>query len=298
MEKLTSILVVVDRTDETHPVLVKAIALARRFGAKLELLLCDSERAYALRQTYDRSGVARARQTILSEGRRFLESLQQSVAADDVSISVHVVCESPLSEGVVRRVRESWPDLVLKSAASRHAIGRLTLDANDWELARTCPVPIMLTRGRPWRVQPRFAAAVDVSEQETVGLARAILHAGENLSFGFGAELEVLYSERGNGKVEGREKRTAALRRLAHEFQVGADRVHVLPGEPEHTLPSFAADRRFDVLILGALTHRKGLVPLIGTLTGKLVVGLECDLVFIKPACRSLEVEPDQAALA
>jgi len=56
----------------------------------------------------------------------------------------------------------------------------------------------------------------------------------------------------------------------------------VLNGEPEVTLPDFAARHHYAALILGGLTHRRGIAPLIGTLTGKLVETLDTDFILVK----------------
>ncbi len=134
MDKLTSILAVIDPADESRHVVAKAMVLARHFRARLELFLCDSEYAYSLRHAYDSAGVAEARRTCLTNGQRFLDAIRRSLA-EDVSITTHVACASPLYEAVVHRVRETRPDLVIKSAAGHHPMQRFTLDANDWQLA-------------------------------------------------------------------------------------------------------------------------------------------------------------------
>jgi universal stress protein E len=280
MDKLTSIMVVVERQGHNHPVLAKAMVLARHFRAKVELFLCDSEQAYALRHSYDSTGIARAREACLTEGRKFLEALRLTIAAEDVSIETFAACESPLYQGIVQRVLESCPDLVIKAAAGGHPVRRFSLDANDWQLARTCPVPLMLTSGRAWRPQPRFAAAIDVSEQETEGLARAILDTSEYFALGCHADLDVLYSERGGPEED---SRATKLRQLAHDASVRPEHVHVLHGEPEATLAGFASQRSYDALVLGALTHRDGPATLVGTLTSRLVDALTCDFILVKP---------------
>ena len=55
VDKLTSILAVIDPADETRHVVAKAMVLARHFRARLELFLCYSEQVYSLRQ--DRKSV-------------------------------------------------------------------------------------------------------------------------------------------------------------------------------------------------------------------------------------------------
>jgi len=284
MDKLTSILAVIDPSGEPVQVLEKAVALAHDFGARIELFLCDAERAYALEHAYEPSGIEESRRACLADGRRYLEGLRQCVSAPGIDIAVEAACESPFYAGVAHKALRSRPDLVIKAASGRHPLQRYALDVNDWELARSCPASLLLLRGRPWPAQLRMAAAVDVSVQETAGLARAILHAAEYLSLGCRAQLEVIYSDRQGADVDEHRHRIEDLQQLACEFKVPAERVHVLQGEPEATLPAFSADRHYDILALGALTHRTGPVALIGTLTSRLVDALDCDFLLIKPA--------------
>jgi universal stress protein E len=298
MQELNSILVVLDRRRNPRHLLAKAMVLARHFHAKVELFLCDSEHAYVLRHTYDAQGVQKARDACVTDARAYLESVRLSVTADDVPITTYAACESPLYEGIVQRVLESCPDLLIKEVGCEESSGRSTLDANDWQLARTCPVPVMLTRGRLWAPEPRFAAALDVSEHETPGLAGAIADASRYLAAGCHAELEFIYSERARENGNERDEHVTTLTRLADESRVSPARVHVLNGEPETTLPSFARSQNYDALVLGALTHRKGVADLVGTLTSKLADILDCDLVLVKPGAYSSPVSRRMQAAA
>ena len=188
----------------------------------------------------------------------------------------------PLYEAIVRRALETHPDLVIKGAAGFRPLRRFSLDANDWQLARACPVALMLTRGRPWSARPRFAAAVDVSDPDGGALARTIMHAAGFMAGGCKADLEVIFSSSASDS-ETRQTQTDSLRRLVHEFRVGTEHLTVLSGTAEDTLPEFAAHNEFDVLVMGALTRRRGLTALVGTLTSKLVDALDCDFVLVKP---------------
>jgi universal stress protein E len=281
VDKLTSILAVIDPADETRHVVVKAMVLARHFRARLELFLCDSERAYALRHAYAPADLKAANRACIAEGLLYLESIRRSIA-EDVTVTTHVATASPLYEAIVRRVLEARPDLVIKSAAGHHALQRFTLDANDWQLARTCPVPLMLTRGRPWSAAGRFAAAVDVSDPGNGSLARSIMQTAGFLTLGCGGQLDVVYSESDPADREGAARRRESLDRLVNEFSVGRESPHVLQGTAEETLPPFVAQRGYDLMILGALTRQRGLSALMGTLTSRLVDALDCDFVLVK----------------
>jgi universal stress protein E len=281
MKSLTSILVVVDRSDRDRPVLEKAMALATDFGARVELFLCDAEHEYVLRHSYDPSGTEKAREACLVDARQYLESLRQPFERSPVSLSIDATCVSPLYEGLVHKALRSCPDLVMKSPGGEHR-GRPALSDNDWQFMRTCPVPLMLVGRHTWNSPPRFAAAVDASSHETPGLAGAILQMAEYIQLGCHGELDVISCERTSATETERQAHARGLNQLASEIHATRQHVHLLDGDPENVLPSFAATRRYDALILGALTHRPGLAPLVGTLTSKLVEALDCDFILVK----------------
>ena len=286
MKSVNSILVVVDRSPAAADAVAKAVLLARQFKARVELFMCDAERGYALTQAYIPKGVEEARQACIVEAHRHLEALKRSVAAPDVSIATDAGCESPLYESIVRKVLREHPDLVIKSVAGTPC----QLDITDWQLMRTCPATLMLTRGRPWQSPPRLAAAVDSSGAESAGLARDILQAAQLLTGCLGGGLDVLYAEPIDMDDDERESGNRALYELVSKFSNTAPEVHVLAGNPEVSLSVFAKRRSYDAMLLGALTHRPGVTAQVGTLTSKLVEALECDFILVKPGAYSCPV--------
>jgi universal stress protein E len=169
----------------------------------------------------------------------------------------------------------------MKCPAGAHPLRRLSFGSSDWQLLRACPATLMLVRPRPWQAVPEFAALVDVSNEDSASLAEIIVHTSEYFALGCRGELDVVYSEPG-GDNEATQTRSAILQRLTGEYRIGAQHVHVLNGDPELTLPEFAARQHYDALVLGGLTHRKGMAALAGTLTGKLVDALDCDFILVK----------------
>src|SRR3569833_1604227 len=190
MHPYYSILVVVELCRSAADAEAKAVVLARKSGARIELYLCDAERAFMLSQAYVPAGVQEARRSCMVQSRRYLESLKETAAAPEVTITVDAACESPLYESVVRKVLREHPDLVIKNVT--HANGQRTaqFDATDWQLMRTCPTALMLPRGRAWKDTPSFAAAIGVSATENACLAQGILNAAQTLLQSAGGELE------------------------------------------------------------------------------------------------------------
>jgi universal stress protein E len=283
MKRPSYILAVLDGGPMDTTLVAKAASLAAEFGARLELFLCDAEHAYALKHEYEPSRNDEFRQTCLDQAIDYLVDVRSAARLSDMWVSVSAACESPLYEGIVRKVLQSRPDLVIKGASGLRSPARAVFDPNDWQLIRKCPTTLVMTRGRTWRARPRFAAAVDVSVDETVGLAGSIVETAESLRAALSGELDVLYTQLDGVGDDSREARVAALRKLAQACNVRGEEMRVLGGAPEQALPAFAFERDYDVLVMGALTHRPGAVALVGSLTSRLVDTLDCDFVLVKP---------------
>lgn len=279
-EKIRSVLAVIDRDgNRARRVATKAVTLARMTGARLELFLCDAEAAFSLQHQYEPEVATRAKQACLTESRRYLAMLERKLAVSDVEISLSVACESPLYESIVHAVRRSRPDLVIRGAAAA-----TPLDPNDWELARACPAPLLLTRGRSWRAHPIIAAAVDVSPGESRELTRIILRAAAGFAKAAAGTVEILHGGRFDVALPPAfDACRVALAERAREADLEQAECHLLAGEPAEALREFSARRNFDLIVLGALTHRKTLTELVGTLTGRLIESLDTDFLLVKP---------------
>lgn len=283
MRRLSYILAVLDRGPMDSALVAKASGLAAHFNGRLEIFLCDAEHAYVIKHDYESRHNDELRRTCMAQAIDYLESLRTVAKLPEERVSVSAACESPLYEGVVRKVLQSRPDLVIKGASGVESPSRPVFDGNDWQLIRKCPTTLMMTCGRIWRNRPRFAAAVDISTEEAAGLAGTILGTAEALRLVHGAELDVLYAEPGNVSAATREARVSTLRRLTESSNVRADSLRILDGKAEEALPAFVAERDYDAVVMGALTHRPGVVALVGTLTSKLVDTAACDFVLVKP---------------
>ena len=298
MDKLTTILVVANRTEADRVLMRKAVLLARSVGARIHLFSCDAPLAKILHHAYSCEEGEKAWQICLGEHLAYLQGLKASMRAPDVQISVDASCYSPLYEGVLQQAAEIRPDLIMKSPSGVHPVQRFSFDANDWHLMRSCPAALMLVRSHPWRSLPKLAALVDVSEEGTERLNENIVHTAEYFALGCRGELDVVYSER-SADIELQKSRAEQFARLAHEYRIAASRRHVLGGDPDLTLPEFVAHQQYDAIVMGALTHRRGIASLGGTLTSGLVDALDCDFILVKrsgyerPALTVSSARPD-----
>ncbi len=290
MAKTRSILVIDTRCEADATLVAKAARVARSLGLSLELFLCDAEQAYALKHSYESNGFAKQlTQACVMRAREYLTRRREELGLGDMLWEVDASCESPLYEGVLRKVRRSRPQFVIKAAGGGRP-SHSAFDANDWQLMRTCPSTVAMVRGRHWRENLRIAAAIDVSDEETKGLAGTILQVAKTFALATGAELDVVYAERSELDEAESRSRAAKLHELAGEVGIEKSHVHVLAGHPERELSGFAVGRDYDVMVLGALTHRPSAVSLVGTLTSVLVEDLDCDFVLVKPSSYCYEL--------
>lgn len=260
MRKLTSILVVLEQWSAAGMVLRKAVEFARPFDARIELLAIEP--------------VLRGR------------TVPQCAAPGYPQIPVRTASRlgRRLDSVVLDHVQERNPDLVIKARAGSHPLRRCKLTHNDWRLSQECPVPLMLVGPRTWSNPPRIAAAVDVSDVESLKVARAVMHVAGFIAMGSRGNLDILYTEREEHDDTLRMERAVKLAQLVREFHVGCERLQMFDGIPEKRLPPLIASRQYDVLLLGAVTHRTGLEESLCPLTSRLVDAAAGDVVLVRPA--------------
>jgi nucleotide-binding universal stress UspA family protein len=279
MEKLTSILVVARDVASNEVVLGKAVALARRCGARIEVLLTEATAACALATWFSSVGFGNDRVSYV---------LQDHGA--------------PLDDVIVRHLENHPADLVMKGADAALARRRVLRAADDLELAARLPVPLLRVSAKPWKKDMRIAAAVDVSAREGDALARSIVQAAGLIAMECEATLEVLYSERESGDDRLRMERAVRVARLVREFHVGGERLRVLNGPPDKTLPKAVSAGEYDLVVVGATSHRPAPLPWTPLLTCLLANASSGDVMFVKETQRVsrevlLQPELDLASL-
>lgn len=255
MERLTRILAYVDKIEDGPVLLEKAVTLARRFGAHIDLLLHDALHAQAF------------------------STLCSTLHYDEVTLtSVHRGAE-PLHEFILRRVRETHPDLIMKAPSGMRSINRWTLDEDDYGLSNESPIPLLLVRHKAWSNPTRFGAAVDIADDASAETARSVLHAAGFLALGCHGLIDILYGESERVDERVRKGRAVKLAQLVREFHVGRERLQVFDGAPTETLPSIVAARDYDVLVLG----------MSGAMTSLMVDSTEGDVVLVKAPVHETE---------
>jgi nucleotide-binding universal stress UspA family protein len=255
VDKLTTILAVIDSAAGGRVVFDKALCLAKALHASVQLLVLQPTllgEFHELRAAHPQAHIVP------------VDSSGPAPGADDL---------------IMRHAQSLEADLIVKHA-SAHSLRRMTLNISDWHLAHECPTPLLLVRDQPWNSPPRFAAAVDVADDRNPDLMRAILHAAGFLTLECEAELDVLYSERERFDGPLRMERAVRLARLVREFRVGGEHIEHLAGEPESTLPPVLRQQAYDCIVIGS-ARNDGLTSFKPGVTSRMFEATPGDVLFV-----------------
>ena len=160
MDALRNILVLMEPGSESQPAFDAALLLARRFGARLELLMTDYQdlhAAYFSPPTRHGAGVPRLRDGCAP--RACSSATEQRAAAAGVPAICEALWGTPFHEMVLGRVAATRPDLVVKHSVHHNRIERTLFTGSDWHLIRDCPAPLLLVKA-PARLERARSAGL------------------------------------------------------------------------------------------------------------------------------------------
>lgn len=307
MKRLDRILAVLDPTAEVQPGLARAVTLARRSGATLELFICDFDPSLSGQPFFDTDKLRALREEFVGERLEYLEGLADDLRAEGLAVETHVHWDNPLYRGVVRRVDESAPDLVVKDSHYHSALRRTLFTNTDWNLIRTCPVPLLLVKAGEWPASPRLVAAVDPGHlgDKPAALDHDILDWSALLAGRMGGEVHAVHAffpaallSAATGMagmplaggitaaeiVESERKRiTDSLATIVGSHGLSGERVHLEQGSASEVLPRVAESLGAAVLVMGAVSRSRLQEIFLGSTAERVLERVRCDVLVVKP---------------
>jgi universal stress protein E len=307
MKRIDRILAVVDPTAAAQPALDKATLLARRFDATLELFICDFDPALSGKPLAETGRVRELRDEFVAERMEFLEERADELRSEGIATETHVHWDNPVHRGIVRRVEESSPDLVVKDTHYHSAIRRTLFTNTDWNLIRTCPVPLLLAKPTEWGETPHIVAALDPEhlgdkpaalDHDILGYAELLARrldgevhavhaffpaallaavtsaAGMPLATGVGAR-EIVDAER--------ERVRSVLASVVEKHGLPPERVRLEQGSAVEVLPRTVERLRADLLVMGAVSRSRLQELFVGSTAERVLDRLGCDVLVVKP---------------
>jgi universal stress protein E len=300
--KIANILVIVDPTAAAHPAIDKALRIASKCDARIELLACETRESLNVR--YAAHLARHEAQSFVVNLRAMLEGLAQPIRQQGIDVCLETEVGDPLYRILLERIKRGSADLVVKDTHHHSLLKRTFITNTDWHLIRGCPVPLLLTKGNAWQQQPVVAAAIDPGHEydRPRALDERILASGHFLATRFGTGLRVFNAvlplmatagpsvgPLGIGNALSKQDlaeactlRRGELERVVAPYGVSMSDLHVRLGVASEELPALVRDVGTDILVMGAVS-RSGLERLfIGSTAEHVLESLPCDVLAIK----------------
>lgn len=298
-------LVVIDPTSDVQPALHRAELVARSTGASLELLVCFYNEYLAGDRLFDSPSLRRAREELLDGYRKRLEEIAEPARKGGIVVTTAATWDHPLSEGIVRHAIECQATMVFKDTHHHSAISRALLTNTDWNLIRTCPVPLWLVKPRDIAERPTLIAAIDPLNQndKPAALDDEIIQLGKKLGQAINGELHAFHAydpriavatATANAyipvslpldeiELQMHDDHKKRFEEITTFHEVEAAKSHLVAGLTHEELQNLAVELAADVVIMGAVARNRLKRLFIGATAERTLEHLPCDLLIVKP---------------
>lgn len=305
MKKIGKVLCVIDPTAEDQPAMRRASWLAGRADAELVLFISYYSQYLAGERFFDARSLEMTRQQIMKGLSDQLDNLAEPLRKDGMQVSTKVAWDHPLHEGIVRQTIESGADIVFKDTHYHPTVARAMLTNTDWNLIRTCPIPVWLVKPGDIHDHARFVAAVDPMHEhekpaeldgEVIDTAKSLasLTSGEVYAF-HSYDPIVAVAAAATGTMVPVKLPVDELQEKLHDqhkkhfddlvklHELDPDKALLVEGKTERKLPAVARDVDATVVIMGAVARNRLQRIFVGSTAERVMDHLPCDLLVVKP---------------
>jgi universal stress protein E len=296
---------VIDIDADQQHALQRGAWLARQLGAEIELFICYYNEYLSDGRLGSYPSLENAQEDILKGLYRRLESLAEPLRESGLVVNTTSNWDHPLFEGIVRRAIACDADIVFKDTHHHSALSRALLTNTDWNLIRTCPVPLWLVKQQEISDEPTFIAAIDPLHEhdKPAALDDEILVISKALAEATSAEVRAFHSydpriavatATANAYIpvslpfdeiekQMHEQHEKRFNEVVTFHGIDAKRSHLVAGVTHEELPEFSKSIAADVVVMGAVSRNRWKRLFIGATAERTLEHLPCDLLIIKP---------------
>ena len=311
MKAINHILVVMDPMVEHQPALKRAISLAKKSSATIELFLVAYNRQLIKHWIFDAQQLAAMKQEYVASKLRWLETYVSDVAGQNLTVNLDVQWHKDIATAVLDKASQTGADIVIKSTHLHPKLNKLFFTHTDWRLLKLCHVPLLLTKSSndidganqlsPYKV---IMAAVDPTKanDKPANLDNAIIDVTAGLAALFDASIHACHCFQPVGielwqgmssvgldqslpMVDFNEYQQSIKvyhQRLFDELVKGYSfehsSLHLMSGEVEFELTELANQMQVDLLVMGM----KDNVGFIGNTVERILDNVNCDVLSVK----------------
>jgi universal stress protein E len=284
----------------SSPAVAKAARLAEAFGAELTLFHALAMPVAADPYLYVDGGLEQFERRTRERAVEKLERMAEGLRGKTLEVCADADWDYPVHEAIIRHARRIKADLVVAEAHAGRRLAPWLLHLTDWELLRTCPVPVLIVKSpRMWK-RLRVLAAIDPLHAfaKPAGLDAEVLEAGAQVADALRGALHALHTyTRFPTQIIGAspsvlaEIATAtetqaqrAFDRALRKTRIPRTRRHLRLGHAAEAIPRAARSLRAGIVVMGAVSRSALRRLLIGNTAERILGDLSCDVLVVKPA--------------
>ncbi len=284
----------------SSPAVAKAARLAEAFGAELTLFHALAMPVAADPYLYVDGGLEQFERRTRERAVEKLERMAEGLRSKTLEVRADADWDYPVHEAIIRHARRIKADLVVAEAHAGRRLAPWLLHLTDWELLRTCPVPVLIVKSpRMWK-RLRVLAAIDPLHAfaKPAGLDAEVLEAGAQVADALRGALHALHTyTRFPTQIIGAspsvlaEIATAtetqaqrAFDRALRKTRIPRTRRHLRLGHAAEAIPRAARSLRAGIVVMGAVSRSALRRLLIGNTAERILGDLSCDVLVVKPA--------------
>jgi universal stress protein E len=296
---------VIDPLSTEQPAMHRAAWLAKNVGAELELFVSYYNQYLSGDRFFDSRSLKKARREVIAGHRKDLEMLAEPLRSSGLNVRTVATWDHPLYEGIVRHAVAVGADIVFKDTHHHSALARTLFTNTDWNLLRTCPVPLWLVKPHDIADKPLFMAAIDPmnDHDKPAALDDQILVLSKMLAEKSNGTVHAFHSydpriivaaDAANTYIpvslpldeiekeicEQHEKR---FHEITEFHGLDDKKAHLISGQAHEELPLIAKKFDADVIVMGAVARNRWKRIFIGATAERVLEHLPCDLLIIKP---------------
>ncbi len=230
------------------------------------------------------------RKQFVGEMEQRLQTFAESLTARGLVVDCRVHWTYPRYEQISKEAIDLDVDLVVQHANMRQPFERHNLSHDSWQLVKTCPKPLLLTKDREWPEQPVILAAVDPvhKHHKPMALDFNILDQALHLQQRMGGVVHVVHacaeSARPFTDPEAiRQTHRDALDELLSHYQIAEDAIHMVDDTPVNALMRCQDSLQADVVVIGALSRSRLADSIIGNTANRVLDYVPADLLIVRP---------------
>jgi universal stress protein E len=300
--KFRKVLVAVKPWQRSMPLAAEhARFLAQDLEAEVRLVTCIFDAQVAFGLSHDEPSAMSAQAGLIQNCQRELDKSVKKLRDSGISVSAEVLWDEPIYEGLLREVRDWGADLLVVGVHRSRPVGHARLGDMDWQLLRHAPCPLLIVKDSSFDGYRAIVAAVDPLQghAEPAGLDREVLAAAREIGRASHAEVYAAnaYPDPANyawassvevlpGIFYGPEHMESLHRRavaeLVGEYGIAPSRIDLRPGQPAPVIADVVAERKAQLVVLGAVRHGRLQQVLLGSTAEAVVETVDCDILLVK----------------